>query len=107
MPLIIPLQPVPNQTLQIVLDNQSCVINVYHLDYGLFVDVLLGNSLVVSCVIALNNTRLVRESVAALGSPGFSGDFAFEDASGAGEDPVYTGLGSQFFLMYYFEYELD
>lgn len=91
---LIPIQAVPNQTLQVQLGGQACVVNVYQLAYGLFLDLYVGNSLIVAGVICQNLNRIVRSLYL-----GFSGDLCFFDEQGA-EDPVYTGLGSRFQLVY-------
>lgn len=95
---IVPIQPVPNQTLQAQLGGQPCVIHVYQTAYGMFVDLYVSSSLIVCGVIAENLTRIVRSLYL-----GFSGDLAFYDVqtvNGEGADPVYTGLGSRFLLVY-------
>jgi hypothetical protein len=94
MLLAIPLQAVPNQTVQCTLSSQACTINVYQLQYGLFVDVLVGNTYVVASAIAENLNRLVRAPYT-----GFIGDLAFMDTQGT-DDPVYTGLGARWQLLY-------
>lgn len=92
--LIVPVQPLPNQTLQVQLSDQACVLSVYQLMYGLFADVSVGTDPKVSGVICLNLNRLVRYAYL-----GFTGDFVFLDTQGT-EDPIYTGLGSRFQLVY-------
>ena len=95
---VIPTQPIPNQTFQVPLSGQACTLNVYQLQYGLFVDLFVGNSLIVAGVIAENENRIVRDSYL-----GFVGDLAFIDAQaagGEGSDPVYTGLGTRYLLIY-------
>lgn len=95
---VVPIQPIPNQTFQAQLSGQACILNVYQLDYGLFVDVFVGNSLIVGGVIAENLNRIVRDAYL-----GFIGDFVFFDTqtiNNEGQDPVYTGLGSRFLLIY-------
>lgn len=95
MPQVVPLQPVPSQTLQIVLGNQSCILNVYQSDAGLFMDVLVNNAPVKEGVLCQNLNRIIRYLYF-----GFVGDFEFVDTTGAGEDPDYSGLGSRFQLLY-------
>lgn len=96
MPLIIPLQPIPNQTLQVQLGTQACTLNVYQTAYGLFVDLYVGATLIVAGVIALNATLIVRSAYL-----GFAGDIEFLDTNIASPtDPVYTGLGGRYQLIY-------
>lgn len=98
--IVVPLQPFPNQTLQVQLANQACTLNVYQYDYGLFMDVYVGASLIVAGVICQNVNRIVRSAYL-----GFTGDFIFVDTQGI-TDPVYTGLGSQYQLVYLEEADL-
>lgn len=90
----VPLSPVPLQTVQVVLGGQSCVVKVSQLEYGMFADLSVNDGLIVAGVICQNLNRIVRSLYL-----GFSGDLVFWDAQGS-EDPVYTGLGSRFFLLY-------
>lgn len=92
---IIPLQAVPNQTLQVQLSGQACIINLYQTAYALFVDLYVGNSLIACGVICENLNRIVRSAYR-----GFIGDLAFVDTQGE-TDPVYTGLGSRYQLVYF------
>lgn len=90
----VPLQPIPNQTLQVQLGGQACTLNVVQFQYGLFMDVYVGGTLIVAGVICLNGNLVVRSAYL-----GFSGDFEFVDTQGSA-DPVYTGLGGRFQLLY-------
>jgi hypothetical protein len=94
MPLVVPLRPLPNQTLQSQLGGQACTINVYQQVYGLYMDLLIGTQPVVQGIIGLNGTLIVRSAYF-----GFSGDFIFLDTQGI-SDPVYTGLGARWQLLY-------
>jgi hypothetical protein len=84
---IVPLQPVPNQTVTITLDSQLCQINAYQKGANLYLDLLVDNTLIAGGVICENLNRLVRYAYL-----GFAGDLAFIDNQGS-NDPVYTGLG--------------
>jgi len=99
MSMIVPLKVVPSQTMQILLGGQSCDLNIYQTDYGLFMDVAVSNQDIVNGVICQNLNRIVRALYL-----GFSGDFVFQDTQAtdplSGDDPVYTGLGSRFLLFY-------
>lgn len=97
---VVPLQPIPNQTLQSQLDGQPVTLTVYQNAYGLFVDAYLNNVLIAGGVIGLNLVKLIR-TVAG----DFSGDFVFFDTQGL-ENPIYTGLGSRYFLVYFTAEEL-
>lgn len=88
------LNPVPNQTLAVVLGGQNCRINVYQKYTGLFVDLYVNDQPIVTGVIAEDSNRIVRSIYL-----GFTGDLIFYDLTGS-SDPVYTGLGSRFVLIY-------
>lgn len=91
---IVPLNALPSQTLSVQLAGQSCVLNVYQKFFGLFVDVYSNGVLIIAGVLAQNLNRIVRSLYL-----GFSGDFAFADTQGT-DDPVYTGLGTRWQLVY-------
>lgn len=91
---VVPLQPVPNQTLQVQLDGQPVTLDVLQYRYGLFMSVTLGDTLIIASVLCQNFNRIVRSLYL-----GFSGDFFFLDLQGV-TDPVFTGLGSRYVLVY-------
>lgn len=91
---IVPLRAIPNQTLQVQLNGQACTINVFQFRYGLFITVEVGAQLIIASVICKNLVVIVRDAYL-----GFSGDFVFVDTQGT-SDPVYTGLGSRYQLVY-------
>lgn len=98
--LLVPLQPLPNQTLQVQLNNQPCTIEVVQFAYGLFMTVYVGSTLIIATVLCENFNRIVRSSYL-----GLVGDFVFLDMQGS-DDPIYTGLGSRFQLLYLFPDEV-
>lgn len=91
---IVPLQPIPNQTLTVNLDGQITQLNVYQRGANVFIDVLVNNVLIIGGVICENLNRIVRSLYL-----GFAGDLAFIDNQGS-TDPVYTGLGTRYSLAY-------
>jgi len=95
MPQVIPLQAEPSQTLQTQVGNQPVTLNVYQLSYGLFCDIYVGGTLLLAGIICYNASLIVRYAYL-----GFEGDFIFVDATGGAADPIYTGLGGQFQLLY-------
>ena len=105
MPLVIPLQPVPGQTVNCVLNNQACTINVYTLGLFLFVDLYVNNALIIGGVICWNLNVIVRDAYL-----GFIGDLAFFDTQASptveATDPVYTGVGTRYQLAYFTPAEL-
>lgn len=111
--LQIPLSAVPSQTLSIVLAGQSCQIAVYQkqpitdeygVAAGLFFDLIVGGVPVTNSVRCLDRTPLLLDRQYL----GFIGDFWFVDTLATqggpptfnGAPPYYTGLGSQFVLLY-------
>jgi hypothetical protein len=93
--LVVPLQAVPNQQLQVQIGGQAVSLNVYQESYGLFMDVTANDIPIITGVICLNLNRIVRDLYL-----GFLGDFIFADTTGAGADPVYTGFGARFVLLW-------
>lgn len=91
---IIPLQAVPSQTVQVSLAGQSCKINVYQLDSGLYCDLFVNNVMILGGIICQDRNRIVRDAYF-----GFVGDLGFIDTQGT-QDPDYTGLGSRYNLAY-------
>lgn len=104
--MTIPLQAVPNQTLTVQLAGQDTQLNIYQksatgvLGYRenpighLYMDVLVNNAYVISGVLCLNRSLIVRSTYL-----GFLGDFAWDDTQGL-TDPVYTGVGARYQLNY-------
>ena len=92
--LAIPLLAVPSQILNVSLANQAVQLAVYQKLSGLYMDVYVNNSLIIGGVICENINRIVRSVYL-----GFIGDLLFYDNQGS-EDPVYTGLGNRFSLIY-------
>jgi len=100
---LIPLQPVPNQTISVVLAAQACTIKIYQRSTGLYVDLYVNNVLIIGGVLGLNLVKIVRDAYL-----GFIGDLGFcdtqaptlADGSIAYSDPDYTGLGGRYQLVY-------
>jgi hypothetical protein len=90
----VPIQAVPNQNLQVQLGSQACTLEIYQYAYGLFINVYVSGVLIIGGVICENLNRIVRDAYL-----GFVGDFVWFDTQGK-SDPVYTGLGSRFLLVY-------
>ena len=104
MTLLIPLQPVPSQTVNCTLGGQSCQIAVYQKTGGLYVDLFVNNAAIITGVIAESGNVIVRSAYL-----GFSGDIAIFDTQppgGVGVDPYSSGLGSRFQLFYFAASEL-
>jgi len=90
----ISLQPVPSQTLQVVLNGQQCAISVYVKTQCMFFDLALSGSPVAYAVQCKNLVTLVPTAYL-----GFVGWLLFLDTQGS-EDPQYMGLGTRWILLY-------
>ena len=106
MSQIVPLRPLPAQTVTANLNNQACTIIVSQKATGMFIDLYVDNALIIGGVICQNANVIVRDAYL-----GFSGDLAFIDTASLGNplvgaNPFYTGLGSQFLLEYFLPSEL-
>ena len=88
------IQSVPSQQLQAVLDGQNCAISVYVKEQCMFFDLSVNGTQIARAVQCKNLVSLVPTSYL-----GFAGWLLFYDTQGTG-DPVYTGLGSRWVLLY-------
>ena len=98
--LIIPIQDLDNQTLNVVLNYQSCKIHLYVKSTGMFCDLYVNDVLLIGGVICRNLVKIVRDAYL-----GFSGDLVFNDTQGT-SDPTSPGLGTQYNLIYLEEADL-
>jgi hypothetical protein len=92
---VIPTQAIPNQGIQCTLAGQQVSLSIYQTDYGLYLDLISNGAPIVYGVLCHDVDRIVRDAYL-----GFTGDLAWYDSTGNGEDPVFTGVGSQFLLLY-------
>lgn len=95
----IPLQSIQSQIIRCVLGNQNVQLFIYQKPEGLFVDVAVQNTTIVSAALALDITPIVCRNYA-----GFSGNLIFTDTQG-NSDPYYTGLADRYALLYLTEDE--
>lgn len=93
--LQIPLTAVASQRLSIVLGGQNCQINVFQKPDLMYLDLAIDGLSVIRTHACRNRTRMLL----AARYYGFIGDLVFEDIIGDA-DPVYTGLGTRWFLLY-------
>jgi hypothetical protein len=91
---VLPIQPVPAQTFNVILASQQCTITLRQRSTGLFIDLYVSDALIIGGVICQNLNVIVRDA-----HLGFIGDLAFFDTQGTA-DPVSTGLGSRYVLLY-------
>lgn len=89
---IIPLAAVASQTLQVQPADQMLSLAVYQKTTGVFVDISLGQQVILRGVIGLDRVRMVRSLYL-----GITGDLMFVDQSGY-TDPNYEGFGTRFLL---------
>lgn len=94
MTLRIPLTAVPAQRLSVTLGTQRCSIRVYQLATGLYFDLAVAGTPIVSGIVCRNRVGLIRAEYL-----GFAGELAFIDTMGS-QDPDYTGLGARYQLVY-------
>jgi len=92
---VIPLEPVPAQSLNIVLAGQNCQINVDTLGTLLYFTLTADGVSVCINTVCRNIARLLLDR----GYLRFVGDFQFVDTQGV-DDPEYTGLGTRWLLLY-------
>lgn len=92
--MVIPVQPLPNQSLQVQLANQACTIELVQTAFGLFCNLYIGSTPIIGGVICENLNRIVRSLYL-----GFVGDLMIMDTQGM-SDPNYLGLGSRYLLQY-------
>lgn len=91
---IIPLSAVANQTLSATLAGQDCTITFYQKSTGLYADVSVAGTPVVTCAWCRDRIRLIRHAYRV-----FIGDLAIIDTQGL-QDPTYDGLGDRYQLVY-------
>lgn len=92
--LTVPVQPVASQTLRATLGGQACTVHLYQRSTGLFCDLSVADVLLIASVPVQNANLIVRSAYL-----GFVGDLAVYDTAGT-DDPVYTGLGLRWLLVY-------
>lgn len=97
--LEIPLQPIPSQELQVLLDNQPCTITLRWLGERLYAGLLVGDEKVFDGCVCLN-AQYVNQYPSTL----FSGHLIFLDTQGR-EAPRWDGLGDRWALVYLTEEE--
>ena len=98
---IVPIIANPSQTMLVVLEKQPTTIRVYQKFFGLYVDILLNDVLVIGGVVGRDRNRIVRSAYL-----GYDGDFAFFDTQGR-SDPTYESLGDRYLLGYFSQDELE
>jgi hypothetical protein len=98
--IIVPVINKPAQTMSITLGGQATVLRVYEKFYGLYIDILVNDVLVIGGVVARDRNRIVRSTYL-----GYIGDLSFFDTQGS-HDPNYAELGVRYLLGYFTQDEL-
>lgn len=94
----IPLQPIPNQQIRAVLNNQACILHFYHRNENLFLDFIVGENVVINGVLCVTGRNILQYP-----TPYFDGKLYFVDGSGGSNPPEWDKLGDIFKLYYYLE----
>lgn len=95
--LEVPLIALPNQQLNVTLDGQNCTIAVYQRDESLYLDLYVGQTCIRTGAICIPTAPIIT------GSTAFKGQLYIVDTLSqpdAQSNPVYTGLGDKFKLIY-------
>lgn len=95
------LSPLKAQQFTVGLAGQSCLIRLFQMPNGLYLDLTVEGKPLLQGIPCLNMSRLVR-----YGYLGFAGDLFFSDQEGT-EDPVWSQLGDRFRLFYLTADELN
>lgn len=90
----VPLQATPAQSIKSVLGGQNCRIILSQKPQGMFFDLEVDSVRIVSSIIARDAVPLVCREY-----EGFRGNLLFIDTQG-GDDPLSSGLGSRWQLVY-------
>lgn len=98
----IPLSAIPNQSFNVILDNQNCVIHLYQRGDYMYMDLTVNGQVVRTGMICLVDVSIVNYPV-----NGFSGYLFFSDLKGSNGIVNYAELDSRYILLYVTEDELD
>ena len=90
----VPLSALPSQELSLVLSNQDVTVRVLTRGDYLYLDDLKDGSAVIQGQLIVTGQNLLPSGLA-----DFIGNFQMVDING-NSDPVYTGLGTQYRLLY-------
>lgn len=94
MTATIPVKPLPYQSLTVQLGTQQCRITIFQNGEMLLMDLTVNSVRIATSLCCRDRTPIIRYAYL-----GFVGTLAFVDTMGA-SDPVYTGLGTRFKLVY-------
>ena len=99
---IIPLEQIPNQSFNIVLGEQNCIIHLYQRSDYMYIDISANGTSIRQGAICLTNIDLLNYPLL-----GFSGILFFGDLKGKNGVPNYAELGTRYVLFYATEDELN
>lgn len=91
---IVPLKPVPAQSVAIVLSNQACIISLRQMGGRQYLSLSAGGVVMCEGVLLVNDSAIVRAPYL-----GFIGELSIVDTQGD-DAPEYTGWGSRWLLSY-------
>ena len=92
--LKIPLKQIPSQKLRVVLNGQNCTISLYYRFGNTYMDLVVGNNVVINGAICRN-----RSSVVNVANHIFAGALYFLDLLGD-SDPDYKLFNDRYILLY-------
>lgn len=92
--LKIPLKQIPSQKLRVVLNRQNCTISLYYRFGNTYMDLVVGNNVVINGAICRN-----RSSVVNVANHVFAGALYFLDLLGD-SDPNYKLFNDRYILLY-------
>lgn len=92
--VVIPLSPIPSQTLRVVLDGQACDLSLYQRQNHLFADLVTNDIAICTGAICQDRADIVQSP-----TPHFSGSLHFIDMQG-NKSPRYSELGDRYQLVF-------
>lgn len=92
--MIIPMEPLPNQSFNINLNGQDCRFEFVTRLKNIFMNLSVNNEPILNGIICLNGVNLIPEKYIK-----FNGSLYFQDLEGS-LDPYFWGLGSRWVLNY-------
>lgn len=91
----IPLEAIPNQQFEVILDSRNCTVKLYQRGDKLYMDLAVDNSAVFYGAICEDRNPILRRVATS-----FKGNLAFIDTLGS-NDPRYSLLNSRYYLVYF------
>lgn len=98
--LTITLTAEKEQTINVTLNNQPCIIRLVQRESAIYMDLSLNSIPIIQGVPCWYGNKIVRYSYL-----GFVGELVFLDLEGE-DDPFWDGLGTRFLLFYFEEADL-